>query len=73
MAQWARLDTAKDENLRGYWKTNQDISDHTFDQDQDQDQLANDDYRRFSHTPDEPEGGVDSKQSFHVKEVDKTK
>jgi hypothetical protein len=55
MAQWARLDTTKDENLRGYWKTKQDIWDHTFDQRQDQDQLANDDYRRFLYTRDEPE------------------
>ena len=64
MARWARLDTTKDDTFVAYWETNRAIWDHTFDQRQDK--LANDDYRRFSYTRD------DSRQSFHVKEVDKT-
>lgn len=63
MAQWARLDTTKDETFVDYWETNQAIWDHTFDQRQDK--LANADYRCFSYTRD------DSRQSFHVKELDK--
>jgi hypothetical protein len=63
MAEWARLDTTKDETFLGYWQTNQAIWDHTFDQRQDQ--LANDDYRRFSYTRD------NARQFFHLKQVDK--
>jgi hypothetical protein len=63
MAHWARLDTSNDDTFVPYWETNQAIWEHTFEQRQDQ--LANDDYRRFSYTRD------DARQSFHVQEIDK--